>query len=191
MTKNEVIDQLESLLGHCKTMRESGEIWARDCEALRIAIATLRDPTREQDLWHDAKTDPPETSGLYYGKKDDTNSMYACRYRDGVWVLDAYPQTEMDIVQWADYSAFAKEDVEHSLRGPTREQVENLQGEWLFPIFVGQKEANDPRFQCSECGSVETPLARHRFCPSCGAPMTDEAVEITLQRLEALHENDR
>ena len=78
-----------------------------------------------------------------------------------------------------------------ALRGPTREQVENLQGEWLFPIFVGQKEANDPRFQCSECGSVETPLARHRFCPSCGAPMTDEAVEITLQRLEALHENDR
>ena len=78
-----------------------------------------------------------------------------------------------------------------ALRAPTREQVENLQGEWLFPIFVGQKEANDPRFQCSECGSVETPLARHRFCPSCGAPMTDEAVEITLQRLEALHENDR
>ena len=74
-----------------------------------------------------------------------------------------------------------------ALRGPTREQVENLQGEWLFPIFVGQKEANDPRCQCSECGSIETPLARHRFCPSCGAPMTDEAVEITLQRLEALY----
>lgn len=78
-----------------------------------------------------------------------------------------------------------------ALRGPTREQVENLQGEWLSPIFVGQKEANDPRCQCSECGSIETPLARHRFCPSCGSPMTDEAVEITLQRLEALHENDR
>ena len=76
------------------------------------------------------------------------------------------------------------------LCGPTREQVENLQEEWLFPIFVGHKEANDPRCQCSECGSVETPLARHRFCPSCGAPMTDEAVEITLRRLEALHEND-
>lgn len=47
MTKNEVIDQLESLLGHCKTMRESGEIWARDCEALRIAIAALRSRLKE------------------------------------------------------------------------------------------------------------------------------------------------
>lgn len=47
MTKNEVIDQLESLLDHCKTMRESGEIWARDCEALRIAIATLRGRLKE------------------------------------------------------------------------------------------------------------------------------------------------
>ena len=75
-----------------------------------------------------------------------------------------------------------------ALRGPTREQVENLQGEWLFPIFVGQKEANDPRCQCSECGSIETPLARHRFCPSCGAPMTDEAVDIVMERLEALNE---
>lgn len=48
MTKNEATDQLKSLLGHCKTMRESGEIWARDCEALRIALAALRGPTREQ-----------------------------------------------------------------------------------------------------------------------------------------------
>lgn len=48
MTIHEAIDQLKSLLDHCKTMRESGEIWARDCEALRIALADLRGPTREQ-----------------------------------------------------------------------------------------------------------------------------------------------
>ena len=52
MTKNEATDQLKSLLDHCKTMRESGEIWARDCEALRIAIADLCGPTREQvEVW--------------------------------------------------------------------------------------------------------------------------------------------
>ena len=78
-----------------------------------------------------------------------------------------------------------------ALRGPTREHVENLQGEWLFPIFVGQKEANAPRCQCSKCGSVETPLARHRFCPSCGSPMTDEAVEIMLKRLEVMKDENR
>ena len=45
MTIHEAIDQLKSLLDHCKTMRESGEIWARDCEALGIAIAALRGQT--------------------------------------------------------------------------------------------------------------------------------------------------
>ena len=27
------------------------------------------------------------------------------------------------------------------------------------------------------------------FCPNCGAPMTDEAVEMVMERLEALYEN--
>lgn len=45
MTKNEVIDQLKSLLDHCKTMRESGEVWVRDCEVLDVAIKAL------QELW--------------------------------------------------------------------------------------------------------------------------------------------
>lgn len=75
-----------------------------------------------------------------------------------------------------------------ALRPVSREQVERMRGEWMFPIFVGQTDANDPRCQCSECGSIETPLARYRFCPACGAPMTDEAVEMVMRRLEALHE---
>lgn len=41
MTIHEAIEQLKSLLDHCKTMRESGEIWARDCEALDVAIKEL------------------------------------------------------------------------------------------------------------------------------------------------------
>ena len=78
MTKNEVIDQLESLLGHCKTMRESGEIWARDCEALRIAIATLRGPTREQveKVWR----------GEWIGSADG--------YADGELVYDIWECSE-------------------------------------------------------------------------------------------------
>ena len=48
MTIHEAIDQLKSLLDHCKTMRESGEVWVRDCEALGMAIAALRGPTRKQ-----------------------------------------------------------------------------------------------------------------------------------------------
>ena len=79
-------------------------------EAIEIAIAALRHQIWEDQLWHDAKTDPPKTPGLYYGKKDDTNSMYPCLYRDGIWFLSMYPQQKMDIVQWADYTAFARED---------------------------------------------------------------------------------
>ena len=76
-----------------------------------------------------------------------------------------------------------------ALRPITREQVEKVwRGEWMFPIFADQKDAKDLRCQCSECGSIETPLARHRFCPSCGAPMTDEAVDLVMERLEGLHE---
>lgn len=77
-----------------------------------------------------------------------------------------------------------------ALSGPTREMVERMRGEWMFPIFADQQDANDPRCQCSECGSIETPLARHRFCPACGAPMTDEAVEMVMERLEAMKDAD-
>lgn len=73
-----------------------------------------------------------------------------------------------------------------ALRPVSREQVERMRGEWMFPIFVGQTDANDPRCQCSECGSIETPLARYRFCPACGAPMTDEAVGMVMERMEVL-----
>ena len=74
------------------------------------------------------------------------------------------------------------------LRIPTREQVEALRGEWI---------KRDGYTECSKCeywypsGEVEEEDDRTPFCPRCGAPMTDEAVEITLRRLEALHENDR
>ena len=76
-----------------------------------------------------------------------------------------------------------------ALRPVTREQVEKAwRGEWEFPVFE-DGDANDPRCKCSKCGSIETPLARHRFCPNCGAPMTAEAVELVMKRLEVL-END-
>ena len=81
----------------------------RAVELERVKITALRHQIWEEQLWHDAKTDPPKTPGLYYGKKDDTNSMYACQYRDGIWVLDMYPQQQMDIIQWADYTAFVRE----------------------------------------------------------------------------------
>lgn len=66
----------------------------------------------ETVIWHDAETDPPKVTGLYYGKKDGSNSMWACNYRDGVWTLETYPTQEIQVNQWADYTAFHREEEE-------------------------------------------------------------------------------
>lgn len=112
MTKEEAITNLEKLVALFYTESEQSKMvdYSKIIETLEFAAAALRHQIWEEKLWHNAKTDPPKTPGLYYGKKDDTNSMYLCLYRDGIWVLDAYPQTKMDIVKWADYAAFVKED---------------------------------------------------------------------------------
>lgn len=106
--------------------------------------------------------------------RDHCRSMVRDEYEDDIWAQDI---EALDIALSA-------------LRPVSRERVEKVwMGEWEFPIFK-DGDANDPRCKCSECGSVETPLARHRFCPSCGAPMTDEAVEMAMERLEALYERN-
>ena len=70
-----------------------------------------------------------------------------------------------------------------ALRPVSREEVEKVwRGEW-----VDLREAyNDvPKCQCSRCGKVIIGL-NEPFCKSCGAPMTDKAVDMVMERLEAL-----
>ena len=42
-------------------------------------------------------------------------------------------------------------------------------GRWIE--YEASDSDLDPRCRCSKCGSVETPLARHSYCPNCGARM--------------------
>lgn len=181
MTRDEAIKSLQNIV----------EYWTykpTEVEAAKMAIAALRHQIWEEQVWHDAKTDPPKTPGLYYGKKDDTNSMYACRYRDSVWVLDMYPQQQMDIVQWADYAAFVRQDEDTALRPVSREQVEKLRGEWQVCFEDWRKQmAGD---QCSKCGFQHygTSINHYKFCPACGAPMTDEAVDMVMERWEVFYD---
>lgn len=87
------------------------------CDAVQAAIDALKEKLWNETLWHDAKTDPPQMPGLYYGAKDDTDFMWLCNYRDGKWFL-ANPivwsardlKQEMAIVRWAKYEAFAGEE---------------------------------------------------------------------------------
>lgn len=85
-----------------------------------------------------------------------------------------------------------------ALRGPTREQVEKVwMGEWIGDNNekVGTIDGSPLKSAtCSVCGnwlvgSDEYDCSGH-FCPACGAPMTDKAVDIAMERLEALYETE-
>ena len=75
-----------------------------------------------------------------------------------------------------------------ALRPVSREQVEKVwRGEW--------NQDEHGRVVCSRCGSIcaiGTKNALHnakkydRFCFYCGAPMTDEAMEMVMERLRVL-----
>ena len=66
-----------------------------------------------------------------------------------------------------------------ALRPVSREQVEKVwRGEWI-PV-----EDNAFYNRCSKCGKIA--IGKHSFCRNCGAPMTDEAVQMVMERLEAL-----
>ena len=69
-----------------------------------------------------------------------------------------------------------------ALRPVSQEQVERMRGEW---IAVGAITCKCSRCQHSE---LSTRANEYLFCPACGAPMTDEAVQMVMERLEALHE---
>ena len=74
-----------------------------------------------------------------------------------------------------------------ALRSVSREQVEKVgRGEWEFPIFTDAEDGLDPRVKCSVCGNIEAAFARWKFCPNCGATITDEAVQMVMERMEAV-----
>ena len=78
-----------------------------------------------------------------------------------------------------------------ALRPVSREQVEKVwRGEWEFPIFTDAEDGLDPRVKCSVCGNIEAAFVRWKFCPNCGATITDEAVQMVMERLEALRDDN-
>ena len=71
------------------------------------------------------------------------------------------------------------------LRGPTREQVR--MGMWIREL-TPQKLSGRTISHCSKCWHcVFWPNEHTNFCPRCGRPMTDEAVDIVMKKLEELY----
>ena len=83
------------------------------------------------------------------------------------------------IVNWRKYMA------------PTREQVEKVwRGEWI----IGEPDGLGVPIHCNRCGWGSNHADQkkwmeyqgHIFCGRCGAPMSDEAVQMVMERLEGL-----
>ena len=74
-----------------------------------------------------------------------------------------------------------------ALRPITREQVEKVwRGEWQVCFEEWQNHRVEGE-QCSKCGFQNYgPSNLYNFCPKCGSPMTDKAVDMVMERLEAL-----
>ena len=93
------------------------------------------------------------------------------------------------------------------LRPVSREQVERIRGEWVtkhrhrggFRRVTGVDDMGEQRIvtiderceyddrYCSKCGK-QSPDNFLNFCGYCGAPMTDEAVDMVMERMEALRD---
>ena len=72
-----------------------------------------------------------------------------------------------------------------ALRPVSRERVEKVwRGEWnnINPAVL--KLGVSWVCRCTKCGCPQD--YKHNFCPNCGAAQTDEAVQMVMERLEAL-----
>ena len=89
-------------------------------------------------------------------------------------------------LEWYQCHAETKEDADafdmaiSALRPVSREQVEKA--------WMGCKYCDEEWGTCNPITNRFTmpPRGGIRFCPMCGRPLTDEAVEMVMERLEVL-----
>ena len=80
----------------------------------------------------------------------------------------------------------------YALRPVSRERSEEAwRGDWIAvrPEFAGHDHIGG--YKCSRCKAeavldCNDEFVLDNFCPRCGAAMTDEAVDMMMERLEAL-----
>ena len=95
---------------------------------------------------------------------------------EGIYDLSEHDQDAVEIALTA-------------LRPVSREWVEKgWRGEWNYSHKT--KIDGFDVVQCSKCGQEALALALYvkdgNFCPYCGAPMTDEAVQMVMEMLEGM-----
>lgn len=74
-----------------------------------------------------------------------------------------------------------------ALQPVTREQVERVwRGEWIA-YLDGEHIMPERYYSCSKCGG-RGHLSKKNFCDFCGAPMTDKAVDMVMERISEMEE---
>lgn len=69
-----------------------------------------------------------------------------------------------------------------ALRPVSREQVEKVwRAHWNESTHLGGF------VYCSRCGYNALEANNYTFCPKCGSPFTDEAVETVVERMETIN----
>ena len=93
-------------------------------------------------------------------------------------------------ISWEDFTE-AFDMALNALRPVSREQVGKYRGEWEdIPLNMDSSyfaTKYNLRKKCTACKYVmprEWP--NFKFCPACGSPMTDKAVEILVKRMEEM-----
>lgn len=80
-----------------------------------------------------------------------------------------------------------------SMCSVSRDTVDKAwRGEWVEEVIKkrdlkGNEHDYYSPWNCSKCHSPDPKNGESIFCSACGAPMTDEAVDIVMERLEALY----
>lgn len=100
--------------------------------------------------------------------------------------LAALFYTESEQSKMVDYSKIIEtfEFSAAALRPVTREQVEKMRGKFFQ---AGIDDVAQDTWRCSHCLVQEFGNIQWiNFCPSCGSPMTDKAVDIVMKRLEEM-----
>ena len=131
----------------------------------------------------DGSREKPYFSILYFDPADkDFYIGYSSYYLDYVfnWLNENF-----EIVEDGNFALSA-------LRPVSRERVEKVwRGEWMGSgDGYADGELVYDTWECSHCGYVideeDDPDMLPQFCPKCYAAMTDEAVEMVMERLEQI-----
>ena len=106
---------------------------------------------------------------------------------DAITELQSYADASWGSLNEAFETAIA------ALRSPTREQVEKV---WSgcqeckprcgLCVYMRAWDRHGKHYVCEKCVDYSNFESDQRFCEVCGRPMTDEAVEMVMERLEAL-----